>query len=98
MGRRRQRLDVLPSPVLDADAAAAILDMLTSDRLGSLLAIGDLKTEIPVEHQAKAEEVIAMLHSHSLVKGYHGGSAVPLTSASHLRFIVGGNETVTMEE
>jgi hypothetical protein len=37
-------------------------------------------------------------HSNGLVKGYHGGSAVPLNDASHLRFIIGGNETMIMEE
>ena len=82
----------------EADAAAAVLDMLTSDRLGALLTWCTLKGEIPVERQAKAEEIIALLHSHGLVKGYSGGNAVPLHAASHLRFLVGGDETVTMEE
>ena len=82
----------------EADAAAAVLDMLTSDRLGELLVWGTLKGEIPAERQAKAEEIIAMLHSHTLVKGYSGGNAVPLHAASHLRFLVGGDETVAMVE
>ena len=72
--------------------------MLTSDRLGALLTWCTLKGEIPVERQAKAEEIIALLHSQGLVKGYSGGNAVPLHAASHLRFLVGGDETVTMEE
>ena len=82
----------------EADAAAAVLDMLTSDRIGELLVWGTLKGEIPAERQAKAEEIIAMLHSHALVKGYSGGNAVPLHAASHLRFLVGGDETVAMVE
>ena len=45
----------------EADAAAAVLDMLTSDRLGALLTWCTLKGEIPVERQAKAEEIIALL-------------------------------------
>ena len=62
------------------------------------LTCGTLKGGIPVERQAKAEAIIALLHSHGLVKGYSGGNAVPVHAASHLRFLVGGDETMTMEE
>ena len=82
----------------EADSAAAILDTLTSEQVGSLLMFSELSASVPEEKLLKVKEIIAALHSNGLVKGYHGGSAVPLNDASHLRFIVGGNETVIMEE
>ena len=72
--------------------------LFVCESIGELLVWGTLKGEIPAERQAKAEEIIAMLHSHALVKGYSGGNAVPLHAASHLRFLVGGDETVAMVE
>ena len=33
---------------------------------------GELKGEIPAERQSTAEVIVALLHSHALVKGYSG--------------------------
>ena len=82
----------------EADSAAALLDTLTSEKVGSLLMFSELSASVPEENLPKVKEIIAALHSNGLVKGYHGGSAVPLNDASHLRFIIGGNETMIMEE
>ena len=81
-----------------ADRAAAQLDMLTSESIGQLEVADDLVNGVAESERPAVRALITQLHSHGIVKGYANGNAVPLPHATHLRFLVGGTETITLDD